>query len=276
MKTRRLGPLALLLIGLLVLPGCVSQHRVSRTDMLTADHETGSAIDVRARNGSVTVVADPNRTDVQIEARLTCAASTVEKAEERLAEAQVKIERRPDRTLFVTAEFPGGDRGNDGATFTIRLPDASGATLRSSNGRIRANGLTGALSIDTSNGRVVLEDHDGPAEVHTSNGRIHVTNHRGEARLHTSNGSVHVRLHPDNPGPLDVRSSNGSIRAAVGPAFGGTIDLDTSNGRIHVDGSDRARIMHINRSNGYVVVGEDAAPKSRLDTSNGSITVELR
>ncbi|MHC5028442.1 MAG: DUF4097 family beta strand repeat-containing protein [Planctomycetota bacterium] len=268
--------LAVILLSAALLPGCVSNHRVSRTEVLQADHEAGTAINVHSRNGAITVVADAKREDIRIESRLTCTGGSVKQAEERLAAARVIVERRDDRTLSVRAAFPDGGRSGDGAVFTIRMPEAVNATLRTSNGRIRANGLSGELSATTSNGPVVVEDHDGPADVHTSNGRIEVTGHKGAANLNTSNGAVQVRLHADSPGPLTVRSSNGSIRAAVGPAFGGTIDCDTSNGRIHVDGSDRARIIHINRSDGYLVVGEDETPRSRLDTSNGSITIELR
>jgi hypothetical protein len=264
-------------------------HRSELTMNLTSDHIAGSAVEVRSRNGRIEVVAVPNRTDIAITAKIYARGNTMAEASERLAATTLLISRTDDGTLLVEPQFPEPVRGGDGANILIELPDANGATLRTSNGSVHTYGLTGRLIVDTSNGSVEILDHQGETTVDTSNGSITVDDHDGVLSVDTSNGSVRINglngpvkaktsngsivlsLHDDQSGPIDLDTSNGSITVRVGASFAGTVTLDTSNGSLTVrDHIGRISSQTISKSYGRIVVGE-GGKASRLDTSNGRI-----
>ena len=289
---RKLVYTALVLSVILPLAACSfsnNWHRSQMTMNLTSDHVVGSGVEVRSRNGRIEVVAVPNRTDVAITVRIYTRGSTMAEAEERLAASTVLVSRTSDGTLLVEPKFPEPVRGGDGASILIELPDANGATLRTSNGSVHTHGLTGTLIVDTSNGSVEVVDHEGDTTVDTSNGSITVEDHVGALSADTSNGSIRINglngsvvadtsngsivltLHDDQTGPINLDTSNGSITVRVGAGFAGTVTLDTSNGSITVrDHIGRITSQTISRNYGRIVVGEGGAA-SRLDTSNGRI-----
>ncbi len=289
---RKLVYTALVLSVIMPLAACSfsnNWHRSQMTMNLTSDHVAGSAVEVRSRNGRIEVVAVSNRTDVAITAKIYARGNTMAEAEERLAASTLLVSRSDDGTLLIEPKFPDPVRGGDGASILIELPDANGATLRTSNGSVHVYGLTGTLIIDTSNGAVEIVDHQGDTKVDTSNGSITVDDHVGALSVDTSNGSIRINglngpveaetsngaivlsLHDDQSGPINLDTSNGSITVRVGASFAGTVTLDTSNGSITVrDLIGRIRSQTISKSYGRIVVGE-GGEASRLDTSNGRI-----
>lgn len=294
MRTLRL--LAPLL--LLAMAGCYwnsgSRFRADTTVTEHMEHVPGSALVVKTQNGHIEIVAAPEQGDVSIEAVIRCTGETQQEADERLAATTLSVTREADQALVVAPVFPAAHNGGgDGASIVIRLPDANGAELDTSNGSVTVRGLTGNLVIDTSNGRIEVSDHVGPANVDTSNGSVVVTNHTGRLYVDTSNGSVHltnidgrvnadtsngsvvVTLAPGQIGPLDLDTSNGSITVQVGPAFEGAVTLQTANGAISVDDpTGRITSTKLSRNRGRIVVGSGGEP-SKLDTSNGGIRITI-
>ncbi|MHC4216974.1 MAG: DUF4097 family beta strand repeat-containing protein [Planctomycetota bacterium] len=265
------------------------KYRADTDLSLTADHIPGSALVVDTKNGRIEVIAEPQRTDVSIEARVRCRGTTQAEADERLAATTISITRSADQTLIVQPVFPGQRRGGEGASFSIKIPDANGLNLDTSNGTIVATGFSGHLRADTSNGSIRVTDHDGTAHVDTSNGGVTVTNLSGSlwadtsnggitltnvngpVEADTSNGAIRLSLAGDQSGPLKLDTSNGAITVEVGGAFAGSVSFDTSNGAIHIeDQTGRISSSTLSRNEGRVTVGE-GGPASRLDTSNGSI-----
>jgi DUF4097 and DUF4098 domain-containing protein YvlB len=255
----------------------------------TTAHVPESGIFVDTKNGRIEVVADPQRTDVLIEAHVKCKGRNQEEADQRLAATTISITRDVNEQLVVKPVFPDSHRGGDGASFVIKLPDANGVNLDTSNGSVVATNLAGDLVIDTSNGTIKVTDHDGEAHVDTSNGTVTVTNlsgslwadtSNGKIALNnvggpvdadTSNGSIKLVLAGDQSGPIKLDTSNGSITVDVGPAFAGSVRFDTSNGSIHVtDVTGRITSSSLSRNKGRITVGE-GGQASILDTSNGSI-----
>ena len=264
-------------------------ERSQKTVNLNEDHVRGSAVEVRTRNGRIEVVAAPNRTDVSIEAEIFVRCKTTEEAEDRLAAITIEVTRQPDGTLLIEPNFPKPGRSGDGASIVVVLPDASEATLKTSNGSVYASGLTGTLDIDTSNGAVEVFGHAGDADLNTSNGSITVDDHvgglaadtsngalrithvDGAVKAGTSNGSITLTLHESQRGPIRLGTSNGPITVRVGPGFAGPVSFDTSNGGVNVrDHAGNISSQSISKTSGRIVVGEGGS-QSRLDTSNGTI-----
>jgi hypothetical protein len=284
-----------LVLALLVLPACsVMTVKAERDVTLTADHVEGSKLVVRSQNGALKIQGDPHVDKVQIEATLVCRGVTQEEADARVAHAKVLAERA-DGTLTIRPEFPEELRSGDGASFVVRIPDASSIVAETSNGGVKVLVLAGDLRVRTSNGGVGVIDHEGPVEIETSNGGVLVRNiggpvHartsngemvaenvRGPADLRSSNGGLQLVLAGDQPGPVHVRTSNGSIGVRVGGGFLGPVWLKTSNGRLVIQdrfGRVTSGEPDKGKRSGTVQVGQ-GGERSTIQTSNGNVTFTI-
>jgi hypothetical protein len=260
------------------LSGCgMNWARATRGMSQSVPHVSGSPVEVRTRNGAIEIVGDPAASDVSITAEFFARAATQAAAESRVAEFSMNVARDAAGLLTVSPVFPGEKpESGDGASFTIRLPDASGVTAKTGNGRVTIRRLAGALVVETSNGAVVVEDHDGPVNIDTSNGAVTVRGVTGAVTVDTSNGEIDVALAPSSEGPVSLDSSNGAITFAAGPAFRGELVFDTSNGRTTID--DPAGIVTLKEvrrnRDGRLIAGAGGEP-SQIDTSNGAITIRF-
>eukprot|EP01026_Neomeris_dumetosa_P057485 TRINITY_DN52956_c0_g1_i1.p3 TRINITY_DN52956_c0_g1~~TRINITY_DN52956_c0_g1_i1.p3 ORF type:complete len:280 (-),score=12.22 TRINITY_DN52956_c0_g1_i1:569-1408(-) len=273
---RRCVPV-LLVASLVGLTGCDlwQQARFKETRELQVAHASGTGVDVQTRNGSIQVLA--SEVDmVEIDAELKAIT------QERLDATQVLASRLDDGTLYLRVEWPeGGRKGSEGCNFVIRLPDAYGTTLVSSNGALTVSGLKGQADLRTSNGRIEVKSHEGNVKADTSNGPVKLHDVAGAAEIDTSNGSVTVHLHDAANGPVNVRTSNGSVKVVVGPAFAGELAASTSNGSVRLVGFEPGEIASKGRRSCTLQARSSVNPDlageaSRIRSSNGSITVTRR
>lgn len=269
--------LMLSLAGALVLsPSCISnRYKARATERISVSYEPAGGIDVSTRNGSIDILGSGAGDEIQIEAKIVATGSSQEEADERLSQVKIRCDRDPNSSrLILRASFGDKPRGSDGVSYTVRLPDADGARLSTSNGRIRVEAIHGSLDAATSNGRVEVKDHDGKVKVRTSNGSVVLTEIAGPVEAKSSNGKIGVQLQPGAEGPIDVKTSNGSINLAVGEAFAGTMSLNTSNGRVRMNGKADHAKCRLKKRSGTIQFSE-AGRASRARTSNGSITVSV-
>lgn len=272
-----------LLTALLPLVGCdgTAAFRASRTTQIA--HVAGMPVKVATDNGSVEILRG-QAADVEITAHIKA------QTQERLDATTVVVVREASGRLNISVDWPESHRkGNEGCSFEIKIPDAVGVTIETSNGHIKLEGLGGLADLETSNGAIEVTRHDGEVRAHTSNGRVEVNDITGKANVRTSNGSVtlnqiagsaeanssngaiDIRLSPTSPGPVFADSSNGSVKVEVGPAFNGVIDMRTSNGGITVDGAQATG----GKGNKKATVGSGGGD-STLSTSNGRIHVVVK
>ncbi len=279
-------------LPLVVTAGCsfMSKPTAKGTKNAVAKHVEDSPITVESRNGSVEIIADASRGDVQIDASIVCEGDTQQQADDRLIQAGLDVSRDTAHALHIKPTFPGGPRGSDGASLTIRTPDARGVTVLTSNGKVIVKSCGGELSIETSNGSVNIADHGGPATVKSSNGSITITGLAGElsaktsnasvnaaaikgkATIHASNGAIDLELDGGVVGPIMLDTSNASIRVVVGKAFAGDVELNTSNGSLTIAG-EGVNSDQVDRNSAVAHMG--AGEKSVVKTSNGSITFSM-
>lgn len=257
---------------------------VKETRVLRAEHFDVMAIDVKTRNGKITVER-ADVPDVQITATLKALS------EQRLQGARIVADHDDRGVLMVRVEWPDGKRlSREGCSFEILTPGAYGVSLDSSNGALTIRGLEGEAVLDTSNGAVRVADHvgdvradssngaitleriDGAVYADTSNGRIRVIGVTGPVEVDTSNGAVTIELAEHSRGPIFADTSNGAVSLVVHETFEGELVLDTNNGRISIDAP--STVKHISsRRNHAVLRFSETGPKSVVSTSNGSITV---
>ncbi len=285
--TVRLPFLSMVAAGLLAGSGvaCAGDASYKRTAELTVSHQSQSAIEVEARNGSIEIVADNGASAVTVVAEIKA------QSQERADGVLVVADRGPDGALKIQAIWPEGKAlNNEGCSFEIIVPDANGvtattangsieimglgglATLQSSNGRVHVMGHNGPVDAGTSNGRIEIEDAAGPVSAKTSNGRIELDDVMGPVSAKTSNGSVSVSLVQGASGPVEIKTSNGSIEFEFAPGFEGTLVMDCGRGSIEF--TDAAGQTVRQKGHFELEIGA-GGPVCELSTSNGSISVSV-
>ena len=253
---------------------------------LTVAHLEAQALRIDARNGSISIA--PNEAEeVQIHARIHGPDR------ERVDAAVVRAEREKDGSLHIWAQWPTERKSNEGVSFSILIPATAGIHAESSNGSISITDLAGPYDLNTSNGTIQVmraigdvraDTSNGPITINgtpgkvyadTSNGDISVSGVSGPVAADTSNGNIEVALIDTNPGPVDADTSNGSITIAVGPAFDGSMIADTSNGKVRFGPFPEGYRAEVTKAEKDLVRATfgPSSHRSRLDTSNGTITV---
>lgn len=286
--------LAVLLASTVALAaGCAAglMPRATEERVLTTHATEGMGLEIRTENGSVSVVADPSRKDVQVKATLTATADTQEEAQARLREVKVNFYDREDGVLEISPEFPQGRWNNEGCSLAVLVPRARNVTVRTTNGSVQLTALKGKADVESSNGNVTVVGQDGDVRVRTSNGSIKVdkpfagvdvvtsngalelTSVRGSVNAKTSNGAVRLTAAAGFAGPFKLKSSNGSATLKLPLAMGGKIQADTSNGSVTVNGPEDVKVTGKKTHKTIVFPGE--GPSSVVETSNGSVTVTI-
>lgn len=124
------------------------------------------------------------------------------------------------------------------------------------NGEIELTGV-GDVDVRTSNGRIELEDVSGSVDAETSNGRVIGRELNGDGvRVRTSNGGIELKL--GEAQDVEARTSNGPIELSV-PQATYRVTAETSNGSedIGVDDDPNGQFeLELHTSNGSITVTE--------------------
>jgi hypothetical protein len=236
----------------------------------TEPHVAGSGIEVRTVVGSVDILAEPSRKDVQVIAKITASGATEEEARARLQDIKVRISRRKDRVLEIVAEYPKEQKVHvGGCSFVVHVPDANGAKAHSSNGSVRLKGLAGTADVDTAVGSINVLNHKGEATARTGNGSIHVTEATGKVQANTSVGQVTVK---EAAGDVTAGTGNGSIEIMHA---GGKVQAKTSVGAVRVE--ETSGQVEVETGNGSITYAATPGSKSSfsLRTSVGAVAARL-
>jgi hypothetical protein len=226
----------------------------------------GGSLRLDSFNGAVEISSwDKNTVDIDG----TKYAST----EYRLKE--MKIEFLPSvNSINIHTVPPLDHRGNAGARFTIHVPKKTElASIVTSNGAIRVEGIEGAAHLRTSNGGVHVNGLVGPLEVQTSNGTVEVSDVTGDTTLRSSNGTIRADV---RKGRFGATTSNGSITVHLMEADSSPVRLESSNGHIELT-MDAAREVRASTSNSSITVRlpADVGAMVSAHTSNSSISCDF-
>jgi len=251
-------PAALALAGAVTAAGCVvsldSQGHTAREERR---FDVSGAPDVRVTtfDGAIQVRSwDRDEVLIEIEKRAP--------TEEALADIQVVAEqdgriiqievRRPSRSdsflglgvhtsrsARIVATVPRRSdlvlRSGDGS---IRVDRVSGrAELRTGDGSVRASELSGEIVVHSGDGSVTLQDVEGELDVETGDGGVSASGVLRVVRLRTDDGSVTVRGDEGSAMSDDwsISTGDGSVAVYLPEAFAAEIDAHTGDGRITSD-----------------------------------------
>jgi hypothetical protein len=221
---------------------------------------------VESRNGGIEVFADDDCEDLAVEALIRGAGHDEDEARVR-AEAARLVFLVDGGVATLRVEFDVEPRINEGASLVLRLPPLESLRLRTSNGEVVVEDTHGDLEIRTSNSGVTVRRHDGAVAADTSNGEILLQRIAGPVRADTSNAGIAV-LESSLEAPLALDTSNGDVHVELGSVFKGELEVRAGNGEIHVE-----RTGDLGFGPGKHVYRFGDGPRSRIETSNGSVTI---
>lgn len=238
-----------------------------------------SELFVETRNGAVKVVCEPDLSEVQIEATLTCRGQSQKEADDRLAQSELVVDSESNNQLKVSSRFPEGGYGSDSASITIKVPALDLVDVKTSNAGVTIDAsksaINGSVKVLTSNGQVQVQRVSGYVDVTSSNSSIAISDVGGKVDATTSNGSASVKLMPGQQGPIQLTTSNAAVELELPGEFSGLVKLDTSNASISVEDPNKVITKNeVRKTEGTITVGNGDSV-SEVKTSNGSIKVKI-
>jgi len=205
-----------------------------------------------APNGGI-AVHGWNRAEVNVQAKVVANADSEAEARSLAGQVQVVIEggrvsTRGPRTT--------GDSGWS-VSFDVMVPNQGSLDLRSTNGGIKIEEVSGQLSFRTTNGGVTLK------------------NVNGDVRGATTNGGLRVEL--DGAGwvgeGLDVETQNGGVRLIVPEGYSAHLEARVQNGGLNIDFP--VTVQGEFRRSLSTDLGAGGAPL-KVRTVNGGVTISKK
>ena len=200
-----------------------------------------------------------------------------EDKQELLDKIIVDIEQnRKKNELNIDTQYPKRPKGvNMSVQYEIRMPRNANLDIGTSNGAISVETIDGEVTIESSNGRLEAKRINGNIQAKTSNGAIICKNVSGEIDASTSNGAIEIdysgELLPSND--ISCETSNGSIEVSLPEGGSFELEASTSNGRVSCD-FYISEIYEKSKNELSGIVGE-GKPMIQLETSNGSIEIDM-
>lgn len=201
--------------------------------------------------GGVSVTAW-DRDSVHVSARIAATAPTQGEAERALRDVRVAAE---GGTIRASGARQDDDDSRQIVSYDVWVPRHMDLDLRSHNGGLRVDGVTGRMTLETENGGLSIEGVG------------------GDVRAHAQNGGLNVRLtgtHWEGAG-LDAETQNGGVRLVVPEGYSARLETGTTNGGIRteipitVSGRISRRIS--------LTLGSGGAPV-RATTTNGGVIIQ--
>jgi hypothetical protein len=215
----------------------------------------GGHVEVANLNGLIEVSGAPPGANVEVHASIIAKALTDAGAKEVLSKGRIEETVSPGGVKIETV-VPRGVGGSYEVRYKIQVPPGIDASVSTTNGSIKADGLTGKLKATVVNGPVELSDMAGGLDAASVNGSVSVklTNVTAPVRLETTNGRLTLELPKASRANLSARVVNGGLNVSGLPVQeqrgtrirnletvlnggGPTVDLRTTNGRITITGT---------------------------------------
>ncbi len=143
------------------------------------------------------------------------------------------------------------DRNDVSVRFSVRVPDGVNVRLKTVNGGVTAEGVTGAVDATTVNGSIDARSTAGPVSATTVNGSIRATMGslgRDDLRYETVNGGITLELPADANADLDLSTVNGGVSTD----FPVTIQGSISRKRLRGSVGDGGRLLKASTVNGGI------------------------
>jgi len=249
--------------------GCAFGNRLEEKFEQSYPLERNGSLSLTNLNGSITITSHA-QAEVKIMATKTVRAASHQEAERLMEQLKIEITRGPD-FIEIETEYPRQRRshssfwnlftsnrpGQFSVSYEIVVPEQVKLNLRTTNGHVHVENVSGELIVRTTNGGLKLIDVDGSISAKTTNGSIESTISKFDAA-----------------NELDLVTTNGKIKIELPDAVDATVYARTTNGRISTDFPLQTTGHYSSRRiEGTIGAGNG---KIELRTTNGSISIQKR
>jgi Putative adhesin len=146
--------------------------------------------------------------------------------------------------------------GHKGIKVEVSVPRELNLNVRTSDGNVNAQGVTGKIQFDTGDGNVTASNIKGDIRIHTGDGHIEGHNFDGTLDADTGDGNLRIDGRFD---ALALKTGDGSIEAQAG------------------SGSKVANGWNLHSGDGHITLRVPGDLNANLDahTGDGSITLDV-
>ena len=276
----KISLLSNMLIFSLLLAGCTikfssgnnSKKFIKIVHMPPIQLSPGSSFETKSYNGSINVHGY-DVTDCNVTATITGYAPTIEEAEEAADETELNFEQTGNG-LILKIDRPESARNRYvSVSLDVILPDKVDLNLKSYNGRIEIENITGQITATSNNGRIFVRDISGQTKLESHNGSVEAENIEGDIDFLSNNGRIKAEFSQTASPVTNITmiSHNGSIDLVTPPNYSARADISTHNGSI-----ESALPMTISGKFSQThLIGTigDGQGELKLQTNNGSINI---
>lgn len=183
----------------------------------TVEFSPGGRLTLVNVNGDITIESW-DRHEVTMKAETRARAENEDEARLLLDKTTVQFDSTGDRIDIRTdaPKKPGRNR-NVSVAYTVTVPKTIDLELKTVNGRVDVNDVSGAVDAKTTNGRIGLTGIVGSIQAGTTNGNIELSDLLGPVETKTTNGKIKVALSGVGDEPHDIRAktTNGGIEVSL-------------------------------------------------------------
>jgi Putative adhesin len=165
----------------------------------------------------------------------------------------------------------------DRLNIEIKVPKQTTLDLKTMNGSISVEGISGEMTIDAMNGKIAVQDAAGPVVAHSMNGRITASLTQVSAAKSSSfssmNGNIEVTLPADLKARLKMKTDRGEIYTD----FDVKVDSATGSTTFAPDGGGKnggVALTHTDRTLYGTING--GGPEMQFITYNGRIVIRKK
>jgi DUF4097 and DUF4098 domain-containing protein YvlB len=234
--------------------GLASSAAPARADQWSKTYPVNGRTDLRVITGDGDVVV--TGTDQhQIDARVTATGWKIGPNDVQIVESQsgnsVSIEVKVPHWNF--SLFGGNHKS---LRVEVSVPRELDLDVRTSDGSVTAQGVSGKIQFDTGDGNVTASNIKGDIRIHTGDGHIEGHNFDGSLDANTGDGNLRIDGRFD---ALALKTGDGNIEAQVG------------------SGSKVANGWNLHSGDGHITLRVPGDLNAMLDahTGDGSITLDI-
>ena len=203
----------------------------------TVEFSPGGRLTLVNVNGDITIESW-DRHEVKMKAEKRARAENEDEARLLLEKTTVQFDQTGNGIDIRTdaPKKPGRNR-NVSVAYTVTVPRAIDLELKTANGRVDVDDVSGAVDAKTTNGRIRMTGIVGASQARTTNGNIGLSDVLGPLETKTTNGKIKVALSGtgDEPHVVRAKTTNGGIEVSLPKGLKARLKASTVNGRIETE-----------------------------------------
>lgn len=154
---------------------------------------------------------------------------------------------------------------------TVNLPKESVVNVRTSDGHIEANDLSGDIKLRSGDGKITGHNLSGNVNAETSDGHIEVDGRFDQLRIHSGDGHINARVNYGSKmsGDWSVVTNDGRIELELPRDLAANLDVHTGDG--HIESDLPVEVQGSSERDSLRGKLNGGGPRLEIHTSDGSI-----